>query len=453
MAVLAAVLLVGSGILACGGSDSPPATARPNGPEQTPPAGPGETTSPPVTAVPRNPTPAEDDKVASTVLLFDAGTGAIQTLYRSVAVRAYHAGFRGDGVLVRVGPDDLYFRLDGSPTAGPTIDPTCTGPDGAAVIAGKLYPGVACGLRSVSPDGRWLTYQVASGEVTLPSGAVVGRSDMWLLELRSGEARLVQDGLVSCGGCDGRYGPVWSPTSRYVAYAESGGGRRFLTDVQTGVTRSIGAGSDTTLAPVWSPVGESVLYNVARGGPTVIEDLQAGTTRTIELAWPVAFDASGALLYSPAWSPGTKEVGLVTTVMDAASGVVLLRLPGAPMGFHAWAGQEPIAAVGGDIRAALQQVPGCSGVGIYMNDRLEQCVTAGIGASVSVGGLVAVVRLRPPEPPRSGHPVPSRFDVEVIGLSSLRVVSNALSPDASPALFWSPDGTKLLIFWPPPEGL
>ena len=48
------------------------------------------------------------------------------------------------------------------------------------------------------------------------SGYRVPQHDKWVVNVQSGATTRLQAGLVHCGGCDARYGPRWSPSSRLV---------------------------------------------------------------------------------------------------------------------------------------------------------------------------------------------------------------------------------------------
>ena len=83
-----------------------------------------------------------------------------------------------------------------------------------------------------------MLFRKDAGGVQSPGGFTVSSWDQWVLEVATGKARELQRGLLDCGGCDARYGPRWSPSGRYVAYAELGGEfRRFLSEVASGSTR------------------------------------------------------------------------------------------------------------------------------------------------------------------------------------------------------------------------
>ena len=245
------------------------------------------------TAPPATPTPLPGSiEVASTVQLIDVRTGAVKTLYQDTKQQAYSAAFEGDDVLINAG-QFLRFHLDGTPATGtPMPRDFCRNVNGAAEIGGRSYGGVRCG--SISPDGRQMAYTVQNGEVEVgTAGYRVRLDDMWAIDLQTGATRRLHSGLIDCGGCDARYRPRWSPSSRYVAYAEFGGqARRFLSDLMTGTTRQIANGNEITDAPVWAPTSDLLIYSTASHGTVArFEDLAASTSRDLAVAWPVRFDA------------------------------------------------------------------------------------------------------------------------------------------------------------------
>ncbi len=210
-----------------------------------------EATPSPSPTPPPTPTPLPGSvEVPSTVVLIDVRTGAAKTLYEDRSQVAGSASFV-DGEVVVLGDKSLRFRLDGSSAGGSIPASVCREANGSAEVGGKQYSGVRCG--SISPDRRWMVYGVQTGEVEVgASGYRVPQHDQWSVNLDTGATRRLQAGLVHCGGCDARYGPRWSPSSRYVAYAEFGGqGRRFLSDVTTGSTRQIANGNEVGDEPVW----------------------------------------------------------------------------------------------------------------------------------------------------------------------------------------------------------
>lgn len=411
--------------------------------------------------------PPGSTEVPSTVQLIDVSTGVAKTLYQGVAQRAGSAAFDGDEAIISVGEQSLRFRLDGSPVIGsPRPERSCREANGAAEVGGRRYSGVSCGL--ISPDGRSMAYLIQVGEVTVgTSGYRVPQHDMWAVNLDTGTTTRLQAGLVHCGGCDARYGPRWSASSRYVAYAEFGGaGRRFLSDLTTGSTRQIAAGNEVGDAPEWSPRADLIAYSTAAHGTGArLDSLAAGTSRELAIAWPVRFDASGTYLYSPAWAvaPKSGPPTVTTTVTDAATGKTLASLPGAPPAEFLWTGTTAVTRAAGSngYLAVLQQAPSCAGTAIYTEGSPQpRCIAGGAqGQSAPDGLRVAVARdvgqVGPVHGPGFSAQSLPRYDIDivnVVGGGGRTVVASAAS-FAPPLMIWNAAGTHLLVLWPHAVGL
>jgi hypothetical protein len=431
---------------------------------------PTQATTSPATTVPAlspTPTPTPDGVlvVPSRVWLVEPTTGSVRTLYESADQLASHARFDGTVVEVSAGLGTPRFNFDGS-TAGPAATTSrCSAPGGVVTIHGRAYPGVdACG--SFSPDGNSMLFQKDAGDVQLPAGFSVSSWDQWVLELATGETTELQRGLVHCGGCDGKYGPRWSPTSRYVAYAELGGDlRRFLSEVGTGSTRQIGSGSDVTLAPAWHPTEDRIIYSQAAelSGPAMYEDLTSGSTQRSPLPWPVAFDASGQYLYSPAWGPSPKADAGMTTIIDAGSFDTVADLPGAAPEWLMWRNDAGAVVVGaGGPVAALQGAPGCSGTAVYAGSATARCVEGGrFGAPNADGTYVAVATLVGTVGHVKGPGFESitmaRYRIELMDVRTGDVetlIPEVISWDyQAPIIGWNEGGTHFVVVAPAATGL
>ncbi len=462
LAVVAAALSL---IAACDRSDR---DAAPTTPAPTAVSTPieGSVTASPTPPLPATPLPGST-AVTATVVLVDARSGGATTLYTDSDRPIGSVAFVEDYVRVSVGDRSLGFRLDGSPmTSPPAAIPTCRTSGGTAEVAGKQFSGVACG--SISPDLRWMTYMVQTGEVAVgTAGYRVPQHDMWVVDLQSGATRRLQSGLVHCGGCDGRYGPRWSPSGTYVAYAELGGERRrFLSDVGTGTTRQIGSGNEIYDAPDWAPSGDLLTYSTTANGKIArLDDLASGSSRELPIPWPVRFDASGHFLYSPAWAtePKSGPSTVSTSIMNVDTGKVLATLSGAPPAEFLWTGASALTRYGNSdgYVAVLQQAASCAGTAIY-GEGVPQpiCVKDGVQGQVSPDGFrVAVARSTGTVGPVHGPGFSStslpRYDIEVVNLvggGSRTVVSGAIS-FMPPLMLWNPAGTHLLIVWPQAGGL
>ena len=435
-------------VVACGGGDAEP-TATPTATETATSPVTATATSAPTSIPLPTPTPLRTE-VLSTAVLVDVGTGAVTTIFEGREHFAYGAKFEDGRAVLLTGDGERWFTLDGDQVAADPVTPACRQLEDAAEVRERVYDGVRCGM--ISPDGRWMTYAVDAGTVTLESGGEFPQWDQWLVDLESGETRLIQAGLVHCGGCDGRYAPIWSPSSRFVVYAEFGGDqRRYLTDVPAGTTRPLGTGAEVTLAPVWSPAGDLLVYGSEYGGESVLEDLDEGTSRVLPVAWPVAYDETGTLLYSPAWSQSRKEEGLVTTIIAVEGERKPLMLPGAPPPDFLWTRGRPVAAGPEGVVSALQGADGCDGTAIYLDAELRECVEGGVEGRVGLGRHVAVARLTDQREPGRGM-VEYAVDIVTLDGETETVVTGALS-FAAPHMLWSDDGTYLLVLWPRSVGL
>ncbi len=401
--------------------------------------------------------------VPSTVQLVDATAGTVRTLVSSTTDAAWSASFEGDRVTVQVGQNTRQFSLDGTALpALPAPAVACRQVGESAEIAGRVVAGVQCGVSSVSPDGRWMTYPVQTGNVALQNGYPVPVWDQWLVDLRSGASSMIQPGLLHCGGCDGRYGPRWSISSRYVVFAELGGdGRRFLTEVASATTRPIGTGSEVTYAPAWSPLADLLVYSSPPGTATVLLDPSAGTSRRMELAWPVAFDASGTLLYSPAWSTGPKEPAGTTTVIEIATGKVVASLAGAASWTRSQTWSRPpspsVVVTPDGIMAALQGAPSCAGTAIYLGSKLQHCIVDGVDAALGSGGVIAVARHVGSTGRAKGPGFETlsleRYEIDVIQSGRTRTVLRDVLSFGPPPMEWDAAGTRVLVRWPFSGGL
>gem|GEM_PF-3146734 len=460
----AALALLAAG---CNRGDDPPAASTPAAGatpvvvgEGTPPPTPTLSPTPPAFATPL----PGSTEVASTVKLIDVRTGVAKTLFEDSTQRAGFAAFVDGDVVVSAGNTSLRFHLDGSPVTGaPPATPSCREANGAAEIAGRQYSGVSCG--SFSPDRRWMAYMLQTGEVEAgPSGYRVPQHDMWAVNLDTGTTRRLQAGLVHCGGCDARYGPRWSPSSRYVAFAEFGGEqRRFLSDL-TGTTRQIANGNEIGDAPEWSSAGDLLVYStVPHGTGARFEDLVAGTSRDLAIAWPVRFDASGTYLYSPAWAaePKSGPSTISTTIIEAASGKVVGTYSGAPPAEFLWTGAAAVTRTRGGYLVILQQSTGCAGTAIYIEGvSSHRCVTGGVqGTSTRDGAMVAVARRTGESGPIHGPQLSAtslpRYDIDVVDAATgaRRTVATGAASFAPPLMLWNAAGTHLLVLWPHAVGL
>jgi hypothetical protein len=414
------------------------------------------------TSIQATPTPGLG-QVPSRALLFDVASGRVITLHESLTQMAWRGRFDGDVVEVGIGDETRRFNPDGS-VAAPSKGPSCAVSGGSVEINGSRFTDVAnCGV--FSPDGRWMMFERPAGDVTTAGGITLPSWDQWVLEVGTGSTRELQKGLVHCGGCDGRYGPRWSPTSRYVAYAEFGGPRRFLSDLVTGQTRLIGGGSDISFAPQWAPTGNRLIYATAATLPANarFEDLDHGVVNDLPIPWPVAFDASGLYLYSPIWGGGPKATGQTTTVISAATLAPVATLPGVPPQWGVWReDSKPVVFGANGLVAALQGAASCDGTSVSVAAEQAACVAGGTAGVVNPGASqVAVAKVVGTTGPVHGPGFETisltRYDIELFDVSTGQgrtVLSDVLSWDfQAPIMVWNAEGTQLLVLAPSAVGL
>ncbi len=265
-------------------------------------------------------------------------------------------------------------------------------------IDGRPFEGVSCG--PFSPDGRRMTYWVWAEGAS--ADTATNKIDQWVIEIDTGERRLLHEGLVHCGGCDSVPGPKWSPSSRFLYFSDvvGGGDRFFLSDVETGTTRQLTdhVPREPFDVPAWSPVADVLVRsNVSRA--TVMENLAEGKTTVLrDLPWPARFDPTGAFLYSPAWPSETPSAG-ATTVVHVASGSVFGPLHGTPT-LRTYIGvggppieRHPVVGARDGFVAALLDAPGCLGTAIYRNAELTTCVVNAIRPEIAPDGTkIALAR-------------------------------------------------------------
>lgn len=340
-------------------------------------------------------------RIESTVQLINVRSGDAKILYEDFDDFAFYASFyRGEvavGSQSPAGPVITWFALDGTELRQDAFEqpgqPSCNDMGvGGVEVDGRLYGSAGCG--PVSPDGLWMTFSRTTGEVQLPGGGLVPVLEQWALNLQTEEVRLLQDGLRHCGGCDGRFGPEWSPSGRYLYFAEFlGNGRTFLCDLENGTTEVIFEG-DTQInsRPDWSPAGDYLLHP-APGGATTLRDLGAGTESILEgISWPARFDETGTLIYSPAQG-SLRENGGMTVVMDVNLRAVMASIPGQPPFTNMLLNYQPVARTGDSVVAAVERAAGCDGVAVYVDAAPGQCIEGAQGASVSPDGrLISAAR-------------------------------------------------------------
>lgn len=415
------------------------------------------------------PTPDPDLIVlAATILLVDIHDGSVTTIIEDYENWPYSAEFTDEGdVRVRYwledGRTDYTFALDGSPLDESEPQVRCLNADDGAEIDGRFYSDVMCG--SFSLDGNLMTYGLPAENVEV-NGRSSERWDQWLVDLTTGEARLLQAGFLHCGGCDFKFGPIWSPSGRYLVVPDLVH-QVFFIDLEAGTSIDIAVDERATQlssAPSWAPLVDR-LVRPGPDGSTILEDYGAGTSVTLtELPWPAAFDPTGTYIYSPAWAVST-EAGphQRTTIAEAATGEVVGTRAGTPSWEQIWGvGGSPVIATGGGFVATLENSGNCAGTLIYDPGLpAATCIEDAVGAVFSPDtSLVALARQIGRTGPIAGPRLDSHnglplFEVVVFDRNTheLTVVAEGAVGYQFPALSWSEDGDLLLIRWPNVFGL
>ncbi len=437
---------------ACSGDNSSPASTATASPtiQSTPTEAPPPTSTTGTTRVPL------------TVWLTDAATGDMTTLLEENELSDWHAFFNSEGTaayVIDLLPADrptIEFSVDGSERRRGDASSFCTSASEEQQYAAGSFEHDVCQKHNpdTSPDGQWLLVsqrQPDNLEYTLSAENTT-----------TGETFVLMDGLVDCGGCDAVFGPIWSPSGRYLVFGETGeqkGERVFLTDFATKTTRIIGTGNEIDRAPQWSPNGD-ILIHPSDNGTVIREDLDAGTSQEFDqVPWPARFDATGKYLYSPAFRSGNGP--RQTTVADAATGNVLLTLDGVPSSLRLWRNLVSVFSTSDGILSALESAAGCDGTVIYRDDTPLDCIEHAAGATISPDGskvALAVVTgtAGPIEFPGGGSTGGySVYDVVIFDVPSkkeLHVASGAVG-DQAPEFTWSPTSDHLLIRWPVHSGI
>ena len=451
---IVAVLLAATLVAGCSGDDQSVATPTPGEPLETvvftiPP------TRPP--ALPRYP---------SAVRVIEVSNGASTVLFESLDELAREAQFVEGEDAVRVATQALngtpvpthmlILGFDGKVVRSEAITMACREVMGGVEVASRVYADADCG--PISPDGKWMTYSVTVGEETLPSGYQRPIWDQWAVNLLTDDRRVLQEGLRHCGGCDGRYGPEWSPAGRYVFYSEwASGGSVFLSDLETGATRLLSTGdTEVTGKPEWSRDRDVLLYK-GTNGVVQLEDLGSRARGELtSLSWPARFDPSGRFVYTSA--------GSSTSILNVAGRQVVALLNGHPerqgalrlyyaAAFPAF---ESVVASGDSFVAALAEAPGCDGTVVYRGAALVACVRGAVAAMISPDGTkVALYRKTgetgPATMPGQREIALSLFDILLVDTStgSERVVARDIaSIDCPSPVLWNATATHLLVRWP-----
>ena len=453
-------------LAACTSNGEPSPTATPTteataAPTLTPTPGtqPGR---PPPTTEATPPPAAALTTLAATVWLIDLESEVVTTIVEDDDDRPFAAEFSESGdILVRYwidrAPVDRIYAPSGALLDETEPEPRCTEADIGAQIDGQILLGASCG--SFSPDGRLMTYRVVTDEQL--------SWDQWLVDLENGVQRLLHADLHDCGGCDFRFGPGWSPSSRYLVLPDLTS-QVFLIDTLTGASTDIALDDRATQlssAPQWSPLRDQ-LVRPGPDGTTILQNLEAGTALELtDVPWPAAFDPTGTYVYSPAWAVSS-DVGphQRTTVAEVATGEVVGGRVGTPSSERIWGvGGDPIVAAGGNFVAALENSEDCPGGTLIFDPGLPAatCVEDARAAVLSPdASLVALARETGRTGPVSGPGFSTSeglltFEIIVFDRSTkeVTVVAEGVADHVFPAIIWNEAGTRLLIRWPNPFGI
>ncbi|MGE0685152.1 MAG: TolB family protein [Dehalococcoidia bacterium] len=344
------------------------------------------------------------------IALFDVRSGS-RSMIPATQPQASAEFGPGDLITVFDAPALKTYDFGGREVTPPVVNAhtfTCEVINGSAVVIGLTYPGVpSCGP-GVSPDisGTWMLYSVPAADVSM-DGRTFSTWDQWVLNRHTDERRLLQSGLVHCGGCDGRFGPLWSHDGRFVVFSELvQQGRIFLSDLEGGTTRLLSRGStESSVRPSWTP--DNRLVHRASSGEAVLEDAVSGSRMTLTaLRWPACLDSSGS--YIVGTSAGGSNVSVYSVVeqrvVATLAGTFETNGNGYPMPCPE---PPPVQRQNDTFVTVLAGATDCPGVAIYRESARVACIDLPIaGAGVkenlrqdartvlsSNGKAVAIARL------------------------------------------------------------
>jgi len=388
-----------------------------------------------------------------TVWLIDVTDGEVHTLFEDVDLVPWGVQFVGPES-VRVGmPSGEWetFGADGRPAPDPMAH-DCQEASTGVMVRGIHYPELSS-CWALSPTGGHALYSANIGSDQ--------SWDQWVVDLQTGEQTLLHEQLRHCGGCDGRFGPVWSPAGRYVLIPEIvSDGWLYLSDVVSGTASIVGRGTDITYRPSWSPADPELFLVHTGNEETALIDAATGEVTALPVGWPASFDSSGRYVYSP--SGDVLENALrETTVLDLQTGS-LTRLAGVPDWYYLrW--ETPVVAASSEGLSAVLEADGCNGSVVHATGHEARCIENAFGGTPSPdGGKVALARLI------QGGGVTYRgttflqyelilLDVAtgVVEVIAERAYSGEDGPNLRipPRMEWNESGTLLLVVWPQFTGI
>jgi dipeptidyl aminopeptidase/acylaminoacyl peptidase len=189
-------------------------------------------------------------------------------------------GAGGGGGGISLSPDGKWIAIGGpnglrlEPVSGGEAKPWFQGsitawfPDGQRVLTSRqndlwsIPVGSTTGTQitkdagnerapAISPDGRWIAFASSRG----------GHNDIWVVP-SDGRAAPRQVTQAAMPEDETRFGPVWSPDGKTIAYVSNKNDYWhddvWLVDVASGKARQLTKGVMTSETPVWSPDGKHI---------------------------------------------------------------------------------------------------------------------------------------------------------------------------------------------------
>jgi len=189
----------------------------------------------------------------------------------------------------------------------------------------------------------------------------------------------------------------------------------------------------------------------------VLADFEAGTTtRLAAIEWPARFDASGAIIYAPAWVYGPSNDdpdsadGVTTTVLEGTALEAIIEVAGAPSANLIWFDRPAVVMTDAGPVLAVEFATGChGGTTVYGPDNRDgRCFTAAAGAAVSPDGVH--VALAKHTPRVTGPPLSVPYDIVLVEVATgeVRTLAREAWSFSEPFLEWNASGTHILVTWP-----